>query len=97
MVTIYMLIGIQGSGKSTYARVKSKELSIPIVSSDNVRDENPDSPEENTFPLVYEKCAEYIKSGTDFIYDATSITKKVRKRFFDNMALHGLTVSEYQV
>ena len=85
-----MLIGIQGSGKSTYARVMSEELNIPIISSDKTRDENPTMKEEFDFPELYRRCAELIRCNKDFIYDATNITPKVRKRFFDNMNEYGL-------
>ena len=90
MSKVYMLIGIQGSGKTTYAKVKSQELNIPIVSSDAIRDEMPELKEELVFPEVYRRCAEYIKSNTDFIYDATNVTPKVRKRLWENMASYGL-------
>ena len=85
-----MLIGIQGSGKSTYAYVMSEEKNIPVISSDKTRDENPTMKEELIFPELYKRCAELIKENKDFIYDATNITPKVRKRFFDNMSEYGL-------
>ena len=84
-----MLIGIQGSGKSTYARVMSRDKNIPIVSSDLIRTEMNIWDETDVFPYVYDRCAEYIKNNMDFIYDATNITPKVRKRFFDNMNERG--------
>ena len=90
-----MLIGIQGSGKSTYARVMSEELNIPIISSDKTRDENPTMKEEFVFPELYRRCAELIRCNKDFIYDATNITPKVRKRFFDNMIKLG--AKDYKV
>lgn len=95
MSKIYMMIGIQGSGKTTYAKVLSKGLSIPIISSDGVRTERPDLEEKDIFPEVYRRCAEIIKNGGDFIYDATNITPKVRQRLRDNLATYGL--SDYEM
>ncbi len=85
-----MLVGIQGSGKTTYANVMSKDLNIPIISSDGIRDEIKDIEEKDVFPLVYKRCADLIKENKDFIYDATNITRVVRKRLWDKMAEYGL-------
>ena len=96
MSTVYMLIGIQGSGKSTYAYVMSEEKNVPVISSDKTRDENPTMKEEFIFPELYKRCAEYIKNNIDFIYDATNITPKVRQRYWDNMKEYGLTDFEVE-
>ena len=68
MSKVYMLIGIQGSGKSTYARVMGKEKNIPTVSSDLIRTEMNIWDETDVFPYVYKRCADYIKNNIDFIY-----------------------------
>lgn len=86
MVLIHMLVGIPGSGKSTYALTLSKTLGIPIVSSDAVRNENPNARENEVWPLIYQKCIDYCLNNQDFIFDATNITPKVRKRFFDKIS-----------
>lgn len=78
-----MLVGIPGSGKSTYAKnVLAKEHHYPIISSDKVRQMHPDWDESLVWPEVYRLLAEAIKNGQDAIYDATSVTPKVRARFF---------------
>jgi len=92
MNTIHMMIGIQGSGKTTYAKVLSKGLDIPIISSDGVRNERPDLLEKDIFPEVYRRCAEILTNGGDFIYDATNITPKVRKRLLDNLKELGIDI-----
>ncbi len=91
-----MLMGIQGSGKSTYARVMNKDKGYPIVSSDLIRTEMNIWDETDVFPFVYKRCAEYIENNIDFIYDATNITPKVRQRFWDNMKEYGLTKFEVE-
>ena len=86
MVTVHMLVGIPGSGKSTYAKnVLVKEFNCKIVTSDGVRMEHPDWGEELVWPEVYRLLAEEISNGRDVIYDATSPTPKVRARFFEKL------------
>lgn len=86
MATIHMLVGIPGSGKSTYATTLQKQFDYPIVSSDTVRNLHPDWKEELIFPEVYRLTSEYLKKGQDIIYDATNITPKVRQRLVDSLA-----------
>lgn len=88
MAKVHLMIGIQGSGKSTFSNKLAAENNINIVSTDRVRQLNPSWPEENIWPEVYRLCAEYIKKGEDVIFDATNITPKVRERFLNNVLVH---------
>jgi predicted kinase len=88
MAKVHLMIGIQGSGKSTFSNQLSKKENIMIVSTDRVRQANPDWPEENIWPEVYRLCAECIKNNQDVIFDATNITPKVRERFLVNVLAH---------
>lgn len=81
MVTIHMLVGIPASGKTTYASKLKEEFNIPIVSTDHIRNMNPEAKEDQIWPLVYQECVNYVCSGQDFIFDATNITPNVRNRF----------------
>ena len=94
MVTIHMLVGIPASGKTTYAKKLAQELSIPIVSTDEVRNQNPNTKEDKIWPLVYEECGNLLKSGQDFIFDATNITPHVRDRFKQKMNEYS---TDYQI
>ncbi len=85
MAKIYVLIGIPGSGKSTYAKILKEMYHCEIVSSDTVRNNHPDWKEEMIFPEVYRLCASYLKNGVDVIYDATSITPNVRCRLVNEL------------
>lgn len=86
MVTVHMLVGIPGSGKSTYSNnVLAKEFNCRIVTADGIRMEHPDWPESQVWPEVYRRIAEDITNGKDVIYDATSPTPKVRARFFQRI------------
>lgn len=84
MNVLHIMVGIQGSGKSTYSEKLAKDLKIKIVSTDIVRVENPGIDEALVWPTVYKMCADELKTK-DVIFDATSITPKVRKRLLDNI------------
>lgn len=90
MATLHMLIGIPGSGKSTYCRnyLSKKYPEATIIASDIVRNNNPDLKEEEIWPEIYRLCATSLKRGEDIIYDATNITPNVRNRFFNKLAEH---------
>ena len=80
---IHMLVGIQGSGKTTFANILKKELNCEIVSTDNVRKEGVS--ESDIWNVVYQKCADALNNNKDVIYDATNINPKVRRRLFDEV------------
>lgn len=85
MNTIHLMVGIQGSGKSTLSKKIAEELNIIISSTDEVRKQNKGIKEELVWPLAYEMCANQLKKGNDVIFDATSITPKVRARLINNI------------
>lgn len=87
---VHMMIGIQGSGKTTFSNELAKSINAEIVSTDLVRIANPGISEDLVWPYVYKKVAECIKAEKEVIFDATSITPKVRKRFIDNVELHNV-------
>lgn len=91
MPKVHMLIGIPGSGKSTYAQKLKEETKIPIVSSDEIRKKFPLLDESGIWPKVYELAASYLNQGISIIYDATNITPLVRKRFDENLAKYAVS------
>lgn len=82
---VHMLIGIQGSGKTTFAKQLQKELNCEIASTDYIRANYKDVKEADVFSMVYKMCSDALNNNKDIIYDATNITPNVRKRFFDQM------------
>ena len=80
MAILHLMVGIQGSGKSTYSKKLRDEFGYKIISSDEVRIMHPDWEEVKIFPEVYRLCAMELKEGNDVIFDATNITPKVRAR-----------------
>lgn len=83
MAKLIMLIGVPGSGKTTFARKMSSELGYKIISSDVIRQTFPGIEENKVFPTVYKMCIEELKNNRNVILDATNITPKVRKRAWD--------------
>lgn len=87
---IYMLIGIQGSGKSTLSKKLSKDFNCDIISTDYVRKTHPGIDEKLVWVTVYDLLAEHVKANKDAIYDATNVTPKVRRRFFNELFKRGV-------
>lgn len=94
MSIIHLMVGVQGSGKSTFSKKLSKKLNIKIVSTDIVRQTNPGIDESLVWPMVYQSCASELINGNDVIFDATNITPKVRQRLKDNIDKF---VTDYEV
>lgn len=91
MATVFMMVGIPGSGKSTFSKKFAKENNLDIISSDEVRNMHPDWEEPLIFPEVYRLIAEHLKNNQDVIYDATSPTPNVRHRLFDKLEPYNVT------
>ena len=83
MAKLIMLIGIPGSGKTTYSKDLAIQYDAKVVSSDKVRQAYVGIDEKDVFPTVYKLCIEELKEERNVILDATHITPKVRKRSFD--------------
>ena len=81
--TVYMLVGIPGSGKTSYAQKLAKEKVCPIISTDAIRNLHPDWDETLIWKLIV--SAEILSRGEDLIFDATNTTPNVRKRFKKNL------------
>lgn len=81
MAILYTLVGLPGSGKSTFA---STHPECVVVSSDAVRGELFGDPSiqrdaRRVFAEVNHRVAQALAEGRDVIYDATSLTRKLRK------------------
>ena len=81
--TFIMLVGIPGSGKSTYAKWLLNK-NTKLFSSDAIRkelwgDENTQQEHFKVFSLMQERTLEALKNGYNVIYDATNLTRKSRR------------------
>ncbi len=90
MAIIYMLVGIPGSGKSTFAKSLAAIEDIDIISSDTIRNLHPSWEEEKIFPEVYRLIAKEIESNKNVIYDATNSTPAFRHRLIENLEQYNI-------
>lgn len=85
MTKFYMLVGLPGSGKSTYSN-KLKEENVAVYSSDAIRlelfgDDEDQSHNVEVFAELHRRVVNSLASNIDTCYDATNISSKNRKTF----------------
>lgn len=79
-----LLVGIPGSGKTTYAKKYIEEtLNTVHLSSDTIRkelygDESIQGNPADVFSLMQKRAIEALNNGQNVLYDATNITRKDR-------------------
>lgn len=84
MSTFHFVVGIVGSGKSTYAKKLVAELNATLVSSDDIRLEvcgDMTDQSKNSFiftRVIPDRITAGLSSG-DVVYDATNVSRKARK------------------
>ena len=93
MSKVYVLVGVPGSGKSTWIKNQIWALGMPVISTDNLvedyaRQQGKTYSEvfEEYMPtavnLMAEQVVFYRDNGVDMIWDQTSTTVKSRSRKF---------------
>ena len=75
-----VLCGLQGSGKSTYAKELEKYGCYKIFSSDKYRKIHPEMDNNKIFETLYKDLKEALQKGEDCVLDATNVTIKSRKQ-----------------
>ena len=88
----YMLIGLPGSGKSTWAEQykNTPGRNIVIHSSDAIREEisgdvNDQSRNHMIFKILHSRVKNSLLKGIDVIYDATNINSNRRREFLKEL------------
>lgn len=84
MANFIMLIGLPGAGKTHIAQSLANPCNAVVLSSDVIRkelfgDESIQTESGKVFELMNNRVIEYIKNGTNVIYDATNLRRKNRK------------------
>ena len=84
--TLYITVGLPGSGKSTYAKNFIKDKEIEYLSSDSLRavygkDETDQSVTSIVFGHIKRKVDEFLKDGKNVLVDATSVNRKERSDY----------------
>lgn len=77
-----ILVGIQGSGKSTWAG-NQDDFDGFLLSSDALRSEYPDWTNDEIFKEIYKRANETLSKGIDVIIDSTAITIKSRRKMLN--------------
>lgn len=88
MTKLIVMVGIQGSGKSTQAKVLADEYNAIILSSDELRKLYPDWNNEQVFDNLYSQMIYNLGNNTNVILDATNITLKSRRKIFEHLKYH---------
>lgn len=89
----YMMIGVPGSGKSTYAKnlMSTNKNNIIYISRDEIRfsllkeEDSYFSKENQVYKIFTEKIRKNLKAGNDVIIDATHITWGSRHKMFRSL------------
>lgn len=95
--TLYITVGLPGSGKSTYAKEFIKGKEIEYLSSDSLRavygkDENDQSVTSIVFGHIKRKVDEFLKDGKNVLVDATSVNRKERSDYINTAKKYGAKV-----
>jgi protein phosphatase len=91
MATLFVMIGVSGSGKSTQAEKLLKELTamgkpVVLIASDAIRGElcNGDQTDQSKNKLVFEvghqRIDEALGAGINVIWDATNLSREERSK-----------------
>ena len=83
---LVMIVGLPGSGKSTYANELVNNLDVIICSSDIIRKElcgdiNSQDKKEEVFKVLHNRIKKNLRNNKSVIYDATNINSKRRRAF----------------
>jgi protein phosphatase len=87
MNTLFLMVGISGSGKSVFGTKLASALKISRVSSDDIRGElcNGDMTDQSknyqVFQTVYERTRKALLENGKVVVDATNKSVKERKEF----------------
>lgn len=88
MVNFYFMVGLPGSGKSTYAE-KLKEEGVIIHSSNAIREElgdiNDQSKNAEVFEILHKRIKNDLRNGKSVAYDATNLNRRRRIAFLNEL------------
>lgn len=96
------MVGISGSGKSTFANGLKTSLNAAVVETDAIRVELTENVEDQTqngrvFALARSRVKNYLTQGRNTVIDATSLTVKDRKDWIRIGKESGAKVVAYAV
>lgn len=92
---VILLSGLPGAGKDTF--IKEHYSDHPVVSLDNLRRTQKISPKNKKgtgqiVQLVKEQAKSHLRNKVDFVWNATNITRQMRKQLIDLFVTYGARV-----
>lgn len=99
MATIYLTIGLPGSGKDRYySFLKAANRSMIHVSSDLIREEvfgdiNDQTHNKQVFEIMEKRTIEALNKGLDVYYNATNVESRRRIAFLSKMPIGTIKVA----
>lgn len=91
--TVTLMSGLPGAGKDTWLARHRPQL--PVVSLDAVREDLDTEATDNQGKVIQtarERCRQHLRAGMDFAFNATNITRQVRRRWIDLFADYGARI-----
>lgn len=81
---LIILVGLPGSGKTTYANKHLRKKNTFVLSSDAIRkdvfgDETAQHNNKLVFSILFKRARSKLKQGMNVVIDATNISSQVRK------------------
>jgi predicted kinase len=88
---LIFLVGLSGSGKSTWAEEFIKDNDAELLSSDRLRlelfgDENDQRHNSEVFNELHRRAIDFLKKGKTVVYDATGLSGSRRKSFINQLS-----------
>jgi len=95
--TLYITVGLPGSGKSTYAKNFIKDKDVEYLSSDELRakfgsGETDQTCTNQVFAHIKRTVDEFLKDGKNVLVDATSVNRKERSDYIKTAKKYGAKV-----
>jgi len=95
--TLYITVGLPGSGKSTYAKNFIKDKDVEYLSSDSLRaiygkSEEDQSVTSIVFGHIKKTVDEFLKDGKNVLVDATSVNREERSDYINTAKKYGAKV-----
>lgn len=92
---LIMMVGVAGSGKSTYAQSAAEMIDATIFSSDAIRgelygDEGEQRNPGKVFDILHRRIIKHLREGGRAIYDATNLSCKRRMGFLKMLDNSGI-------
>ncbi len=94
MNNLFVLMGLPGAGKSTFAKILLNIKSdIDYLSSDELRKQfwKYKDNHKKIFSIMHEKTLEYLQNGRDVIYDSTNLERKYRVKLYQKTKESNMT------